>query len=73
MTVKADEEERSLEELLDNLDEMSAHRAVALSRLGFTFEQIEELPLRADIAHDADSLLKRGAKHTDVVALLKED
>lgn len=50
------------------------HRAKELLGLGFTFDQIEELPLRQpDIAHTADDLLKRGAPHAYVVRELKED
>lgn len=51
-----------------------AHRTARLLDLGFSIEQVDLLPLnRADIAHDAERLLKRGATHAFVIHDLKED
>lgn len=50
------------------------HRMVALLDLGFSAAQVDALPThRADVHHDANALLKRGASHAFVVHELAED
>lgn len=58
----------------DEYQRLVAYRTTSLLDLGFSIEQIEQLPLhRPDIAHAAEKLLGRRAPHDYVVLELKED